>query len=63
MSGKRRTSKSKSFALYEESWLLLKELEYLSLKKHRKQVPLKEIAHKAIKEYAEKEKPELRTEK
>ncbi len=63
MTGKRRKPKSKSFALYEKTWLLLKELEYRSLKKHRRHISLKEIAHRAIEEYAEKERHGLKTRK
>ena len=56
----KRDSKSKSFALYEKTWLMLKELEYLRLINHKKQISLKEIAHEAIEEYVEKEKHRLK---
>ena len=52
-------SKSKSFALYEETWRILKELEYLYLQTTFKNKSLKEIAHDAIEEYYNKEKKKL----
>jgi len=52
-------SKSKSFALYEETWRILKELEYLYLQTTIKNKSLKEIAHNAIEEYYNKEKKKL----
>jgi hypothetical protein len=48
---KKEGSESKSFAIYEETWLLLKELEHSYLKETDKNKPLKEIAHEAIKRY------------
>ncbi|MGA2915341.1 MAG: hypothetical protein ABSE89_04880 [Sedimentisphaerales bacterium] len=55
----KRNSKSKSFALYEETWRLLKELEYLYLQTTVENKPLKQIAHDAIEEYYHNEKKKL----
>jgi len=51
---KKEGSKSKSFAIYEKTWLILKELEHRYLQASRKNKPLKEIAHEAIEEYSKK---------
>jgi hypothetical protein len=53
-------SESKSFAIYEKTWLLLKELEHLYLQNGGAYKPLKEIAHEAIEQHAKKEKKRLR---
>ena len=48
--------KSKGFAIYERTWLILKDLEHFYIKRNGKSRALKEIAHDAIEEYAKKEK-------
>ena len=57
---KKADSKSKSFAVYEKTWLLLKELEHLYLQTSGKNKPLKEIAHEAVEGFFNKEKGRLK---
>lgn len=56
---RKKDYKSKSFSLYEKTWLILKELEHINLQTTVKNKPLKEIAHVAIEEYYNKEKKKL----
>jgi len=56
---RKEDSKSKSFAMYEKTWLLLKELEHLYLQASGENKPLKEIAHEAMEEYFKREKKRL----
>jgi len=53
---RKENSKSKSFAMYEKTWLILKELEHVHLQTTSKNKPLKQIAHDAIEEYYNREK-------
>lgn len=53
---KKGDGKSVSFAIYEKTWLILKDLEHQYIKKEGKSKPLKGIAHEAVEEYAEKRK-------
>ena len=56
---KKEDSESKSFAIYEKTWRILKELEHMYLQASEKNKPLKEIAHDAIEDYFKKEKKRL----
>lgn len=52
---KKEDCDSVSFAIYLKTRIILDELKHTYLKEG-KNVPLKEIAHRAIEEYAEREK-------
>lgn len=47
---------SVSFAIYMKTRLILDDLRHLYLKRDGANIPLKEIAHKAIEEYVKREK-------
>lgn len=56
---KKEDSESKSFAIYEKTWRILKELEHSYFQIAGENKSLKEIAHEAIEEYSKKEKKRL----
>jgi len=57
---KKDGSESKSFAIYEKTWLMLKDLEHQYLQTTGETKPLKEIAHEAIEAYIKKKKDSRR---
>lgn len=60
---KKEGLESKSFAIYERTWRILKELEHLYLQISEKNKSLKEIAHEAIEKFFTKEKKRLENDK
>lgn len=61
MSGRPKVEEpSKSFAIYEKTWLLLRDMQHAQLKKKRNSISLKELAHNAVQEYAKRRKNDAR---